>query len=215
MLLDPALFAAYLAAATLLALTPGPDTMFVLASSASGGSRAGIAATLGISTGGLVHAAAATFGISALIAASPEAFDTIRIVGAVYLLAIGIQAFMRLRKAATQGAAALVAASTLGVAYRRGLLTNISNPKVILFYVAFLPQFANPALGHVPFQILLLGFTQMVIGALWLMTLALAAGSAAERLAGNGRMRRWLDGVAGSVYILLALRIFLLERRPV
>jgi threonine/homoserine/homoserine lactone efflux protein len=215
MILDPALFAAYLVAATALALSPGPDTMFVLASSASGGQRAGVAATLGIATGGLVHAALAAVGISALIAASPEAFDALRIAGAFYLAWMAFSAFrafvagLRGHVAAPSGTGENVA----WIAYRRGLATNLLNPKVIVFYIAFLPQFASPALGQVPLQIFLLVAVHNVIGVLWLTGLAIVSGRTAQAMAKNPRVRAWLDGAAGTVYILLALRMLFLERR--
>jgi threonine/homoserine/homoserine lactone efflux protein len=215
MILDPALFAAYLVAATALALSPGPDTMFVLASSASGGSRAGIAATFGIGSGGLVHAALAAVGISALIAASPEAFDALRIAGAFYLAWMALSAF-RAFVAGLRGHAAVspgTGENVSWIAYRRGLATNLLNPKVIVFYIAFLPQFASPALGQVPLQMFLLGVVHIVIGVLWLGGLAIISGRTAQAMAKNPRVRAWLDGAAGTVYILLALRMLFLERR--
>lgn len=213
MILDPALFAAYLVAATALALSPGPDTMFVLASSATGGQRAGLAATFGIGAGGLVHAALAALGVSAIIAASPEAFDFLRIAGALYLAWMALVAF---RAFASGGAAAPLGsgAASASVAFRRGLATNLLNPKVIVFYVAFLPQFASPALGNVPLQIFLLGAVHNAVGVLWLAGLAVISGRTAQAMAGNARVRAWLDGAAGTVYILLALRMLFLERRP-
>ena len=215
MVLDPPLFAAYLVAATALALSPGPDTMFVLASSASGGQRAGVAATFGIATGGLVHAALAALGVSALIAASPEAFDALRIAGAFYLAWMAFTAF-RAFVAELRGRAASppdTGENLSWIAYRRGLATNLLNPKVIVFYIAFLPQFASPALGQVPLQIFLLGAVHNVIGVLWLAGLAVASGRTAQAIARNPRVRAWLDGAAGTVYMLLALRMLFLERR--
>jgi threonine/homoserine/homoserine lactone efflux protein len=214
MLLNPDLLLAYLAVATLLALSPGPDTMFVLASSASAGSRNGIAATLGISSGGVVHASAAALGISALIAASPVAFQVLRFGGALYLAWIGAQALYRvwrgLRDEAGTPRSAPVSAHA---AYRRGFVTNVFNPKVAVFYVAFLPQFADVSLGHVPLQIFLLGCIHNVIGTLWLVGLAVASGRMVQMLARSARARAWLDGTAGAVYLLLAARIVFLERR--
>jgi threonine/homoserine/homoserine lactone efflux protein len=150
MLLDPSLLLAYLAAATALTLSPGPDTMFVLASSASGGTRAGIAATLGIAAGCLAHATMAALGISALIAASPAAFDALRIAGALYLLWIGIDALRAFHEGIRGGRMLSAAAGETASwdAFRRGALTNILNPKVGIFYVAFLPQFTDPSLGQ-------------------------------------------------------------------
>lgn len=214
MILDPAILPAYLAAATALALSPGPDTMFVLASSASGGTKAGVAATLGIGAGGLVHAALAAVGISALIATSPMAFDALRIAGAVYLIWIGVKALRSAFASHDNTPGPAQGEGTAVASFRRGLATNLMNPKVVVFYVAFLPQFASPALGNVPMQIFLLGAIHNAIGVVWLTGLALAAGRAAQAFARNRRIRAWLDGAAGTVYILLAIRMLLLERRP-
>jgi threonine/homoserine/homoserine lactone efflux protein len=216
MILDPTLLSAYLVAATALALAPGPDTMFVLASSTSGGQRAGVAATVGIATGGLVHASLAALGISAVIAASPAAFDALRFGGALYLLWIGINALIAFVRQLRGHALPIASGTGEGAswsAYRRGLLTNLLNPKVVIFYIAFLPQFASPALGHVPLQIFLLGVIQNLIGTLWLVGLAVVSGRTAQMLAKDVRIRAWLDGAAGTVYILLALRMLFLERR--
>jgi threonine/homoserine/homoserine lactone efflux protein len=215
MLLNPDLLLAYLAVATLLALSPGPDTMFVLASSASGGPRNGIAATLGISSGGVIHATAAALGISALIAASPVAFEVLRLAGALYLAWIGALAFYKVWRGLGERIAVTEAApvSAAAAAYRRGFVTNVLNPKVAIFYVAFLPQFADVSLGHVPVQIFLLGCVHNVIGSLWLAGLAMASGHMVQALARSARARTWLDGAAGAVYLLLAARIVFLERR--
>lgn len=214
MLLNPDLLVAYLAVATLLALSPGPDTMFVLASSASGGPRNGVAATLGTSSGSIVHASAAALGISAVIAASPIAFDALRFGGALYLAWIGAQAILRLWHGLGEGdgttAPAAVSATT---SYRRGFVTSVLNPKVAIFYVAFLPQFADVSLGHVPTQIFLLGCVHNAIGTAWLAGLAVASGRMTQTLARSSRVRAWLDGTAGAVYLILAARMIFLERR--
>ncbi|MBI1212778.1 MAG: LysE family translocator [Alphaproteobacteria bacterium] len=212
--LNPDLLVAYLAVATLLAISPGPDTMFVLASSASGGPRNGVAATLGIASGGVVHASAAALGVSALIAASPVAFDVLRIGGALYLAWIGAQALYRVwRGMRDEASMAHLRPVSAVVSYRRGLVTNVFNPKVAIFYVAFLPQFADASLGHVPLQIFLLGCVHNLIGSLWLAGLATASGRAVRALARSTRVRAWLDGTAGVIYLLLAARIVFLERR--
>lgn len=214
MLLNSDLLFAYLAVATLLALSPGPDTMFVLASSTSGGPRYGTAATLGISSGSIVHASAAALGISALIAASPIAFDLLRVGGALYLAWIGAQAIWRWWRGAEApaGAAMKTGSATALTAYRRGFVTNVLNPKVAIFYVAFLPQFADASLGHVPMQIFLLGLIHNLIGTSWLIVLAFLSGWAAQALARNNRWRTWLDGTAGAIYLILAARILVQQR---
>lgn len=214
--IDPNLLLAYLASATALTLSPGPDTMFVLASSASGGARAGLAATLGIAAGCLAHATMAALGISALIAASPAAFEALRIAGALYLLWIGIGALRAAYKGfREEGQRPETAGETASWdAFRRGALTNVLNPKVGIFYVAFLPQFTNASLGSVPLQIVVLATIHILIGILWLGALSIASGRAAETLARNRRVRAWLDGTAGLVYIALAWRMLVLVRRP-
>jgi len=214
MLLNPDLLVAYLAVATLLALTPGPDTLFVLASSTASGPRNGIAATLGISSGSIVHASAAALGISALIAASPLAFEILRFGGALYLAWIGVQALLKLWRGLSESASAAadVAVSTTA-SYRRGFVTNVLNPKVAIFYVAFLPQFADVSLGHVPAQIFLLGCAHNIIGTVWLTGLAVASGRVTQALARSSRARAWLEGTAGAVYLILAARMIFLERR--
>lgn len=214
MLLDPTLLVAYLAAATALALSPGPDTMFVIASSSSGGARTGIAATFGIATGALAHATLAALGVSALIAASPPAFDALRIAGALYLLWIGTQALSNALNGKADLPQRVTGEGLWLAAYRRGLLTNLLNPKVGIFYVAFLPQFANPDLGHVSLQIFLLGAIHNVISVVWLSGVSVAAGRAAEAFARSRCVRAWLDGVAGLIYVGLAIRMLLLERNP-
>lgn len=214
MLLNPDLLLAYLAVATLLTLTPGPDTMFVLASAASGGPRNGVAATLGISAGLFVHASAAALGISALIAASPLAFDVLRFGGAVYLAWIGGRTLHRLWLGRGDGGnIAPILQVSAAASFRRGFVTNVLNPKVAIFYVAFLPQFADPSLGHVPLQIFILGALHNLTGILWLGGLALASGRMAQAFARNARARAWLDGTAGAVYLILAARIIFLEKR--
>lgn len=216
MLLDPVLFASYLVAAVVLALSPGPDTMFVVASSASAGPRVGIASVLGIALGAFTHACLAALGISALIAASPLAFDALRMAGAAYLLWIGLQAFRKVMRPSAQVSTqtAEIGKIDIGAAYRRGLFTNLFNPKVATFYIAFLPQFTNASLGHVPLQIFLLGLTHNVVATIWLLALASVSGRAAEAFARNRRVRSWLEGISGAVYIALAIRMLLLERRP-
>lgn len=215
MLIDIAILPAYLAAATALTLAPGPDTMFVLATSAQGGLRAGVAATLGIASGCLVHAAMAALGISALIAASPAAFDALRLAGAIYLLWIGVVA-LRSFLYGLRGPIEVTASTgegTIWRAYRRGAITNVLNPKVGIFYVAFLPQFANPALGDVSLQILLLASIHIALGVAWLGALSVASGRAAQAFARSSHVRTWLDGAAGAIYLALAWRMFVLERQ--
>lgn len=152
MLFDPLTIAAFLAASLALNLTPGPDLMFISASGVAGGPRVGVAAALGVVSGSLFHTALAAGGVAALIAAHPLAFDALRYAGAAYLIYLAVKAW-RAPPDLDEGKGA----KDMWRAFRRGALTNILNPKVLVFVLAFLPQFADPARGPVWLQILLLG----------------------------------------------------------
>ena len=208
-MLDPHLYLLFLTAAVLLTLAPGPDTMLVLGASLSNGARGGLLASAGIMTGLLVHIALAVVGVSALIAASPLAFDVHRWAGAAYLIWIGVPLLVRAwreRRAAPAPISARV--------YWQGLATNVLNPKVVVFYVAFLPQFVSPELGHTTLQLLVLGLSHWLIGLPYLGTVALASGAVAGWLRRSPGLRRVLDGVSGAVFVGLALRLVLVKRKP-
>lgn len=207
MILDPALTAAYVVLATALAVSPGPDVMFVVANGMQHKAGGAIAAALGIGAGSLAHALAAAVGVSALIAASPTAFRVLQLAGAAYLAWLGVQALWSFFQ---NGAQAKLQKGVLQTSARqvftRGLITNILNPKVIVFYLALLPQFVNVSLGHVGLQMFLLGSIHNVIGTAFLICVGLAAGRASGWLVTTG-VGRWLDAIAGVFFIGLALRL--------
>jgi len=149
---DPITLTTFMAASVALYLTPGADMMFISASGAAGGSRAGIAAALGVSIGSLAHTVLAVIGVAALIAASPLAYDALRYLGAAYLAYLAVTTW---RAGPPDPAAA--GARDVWRAFQRGAVTNILNPKVSVFVLAFLPQFADPAGGPVWLQIAILG----------------------------------------------------------
>jgi threonine/homoserine/homoserine lactone efflux protein len=204
--LDPQLFAAFLVAAAVLIITPGPDMLFVVGQTIAGGARGGWAALFGIVCGALVHVALAVSGVAALIAASPALFDGLRIAGALYLLWLAQGAL----RAAWRGGAALRLARPVRAAFRDGFLTNLTNPKVILFFLAFLPQFVDPARGPAWVQMALLGPLVPVMGLPAYGLLIAGADRAAARLSVASR---WLDGVAGVLFLGLGLRL-LVGGRP-
>lgn len=205
--LDPALTLGFIATATVMVLIPGPDTMFVLANAMSHRVRGGALAALGIGFGAMVHASAAALGLSALIAASEPAFATVRVAGALYLVLIGIQslrAALRRRGPESLAAPPPIAPS---IVLRRAALTSISNVKVIVFYLAMLPQFVDPSRGHVGLQMFLLGSIFALIETAELLGVGLLAGRAAQRLMRSRWFRRALDALAGSVFVGLGLRL--------
>lgn len=150
--MDPWTLATFVGASALLLLTPGADMMFAIASGMSGGARVGIAAAAGIALGALGHCILAAVGLAALVLASPVALDVIRYVGAAYLAYMAYRTWFARTDINPEGAKL-----GLGLAFRRGFLTNILNPKVALFVLAFLPQFTDPAVGPIWHQMLIFG----------------------------------------------------------
>ena len=207
---DPDLFAALLVSALVISLVPGPDMLFVAATGMTRGPRAGVAGALGVSGGVLIHTLAAVVGLSALIHSSATVFEAIRWVGIAYLLWL---AFSSLRTddedLAAQDAAPRASLLAIGA---RGTLTNLLNPKVILFFLAFLPQFVDPGRGSVALQLLVLGLGFAAVGLMVDATVGLASGRAGRRMASSRRVKRILDRLAAVVFVGLAVRM-ITERR--
>ncbi|WBB67681.1 LysE family translocator [Micromonospora sp. WMMD812] len=193
----------YLAAIVVLMVTPGPDMMFVLANATRYGARAGVVAALGVAAGEAVHVTAVVCGLAAAISASPVLFAVIRWAGAAYLIILGVRA---LRSTAEPTAAAAGHDSRASRAFLRGLVTNLLNPKMILFSVAFLPQFVSPASGNVTAQLVLLGALFVAVQ----LTVDIALGAGAGRLAGrlaDGRWSRRINRICAIAFVGLGLRL--------
>ncbi|POF32286.1 LysE family translocator [Roseibium marinum] len=207
MILDPTLTTAYILLATALAIAPGPDVLFVVANGMQHRVKGAIASALGIGAGSVLHALAAALGISAIVAASPTAFEILRYAGAAYLAYLGVQAFKSWWNHSNNldPNQAVVEVSVWNV-FRRGLVTNILNPKVVVFYLALLPQFINVELGNIGLQIFLLGCIHNVIGITFLICIGLAAGKASGWLARTS-FGKWMDGIAGVFFLGLAVRL--------
>jgi threonine/homoserine/homoserine lactone efflux protein len=195
--------------AVLLSLTPGPDNLFVLMQSALWGRAAGIIVVLGLCTGLLAHTAAVAVGLAAVFAASPMAFTILKLAGAAYLAYLAWQAFRAPADAGqTQGATKLAPRSL----YVRGIVMNLTNPKVLLFFLAFLPQFTTPTAGPLAPQIILLGAIFMLATLLVFTTVAFFSGAAGALLQRSPRARRTLNLCAALVFIALALRLLIATR---
>ena len=190
----------FLAATVAICLAPGPDMLFVVASAARGGARSGLDAVRGITTAMTLHVTAAALGLSALFAASATAFNVLRVAGAIYLVWLGICALRGRR-------AALGTSPPRAEAFRRGFLTNVTNPKVIVFFAAFLPQFVVPGAAPVAVQLLELGAVFAAVGLAFDVSIAFAAGALGERIGGNLRATRIFDVVAGLVMIALGIEL--------
>ncbi|HYG87379.1 MAG TPA: LysE family translocator [Azospirillum sp.] len=213
--LDPHLLQLYLVAATVLVLAPGPDSLLVLSRGLTEGRRAGFVATAGITLGNVVQALLAAVGVSALIAASPTLFDILRYAGAAYLAWIGGRALWSVVEARRTGGAELKppAPAPAHHVFVNALLTNLLNPKIILFYLAFVPQFVAPERGMVGVQIFLLGLILGGMGCVYLAGVAALSAGAARVFLTSRFMRTALDGVAGVLFLGFALRLLLTERR--
>ena len=201
----------FLAAALALNLTPGADMTYVIARSATQGRAAGIAASLGISAGSVVHSVLAALGVSALLQHSETAFLVVKYAGAAYLLYLAWKAIR-----AGNGAIAVdrtLARTSLWRVFAEGALTNLLNPKVALFILAFLPQFVDPARGNAAVQILLLGATFNVGGTSVNAIVACSASAAARAIGGSAGFGRWLNRASALVFVGLAVRLALTERR--
>ena len=217
---DTAQLLLFITAGLVLNLTPGPDVMYIVAHAVRGGARAGVAAALGIAAGCLVHVAAAALGVSALLATSATAFALLKWAGAFYLVWVGVQMLRAaLRPDATDNIAAGAIPASAGAGlhaqvpraavWRRGFLTNVLNPKVALFFLAFVPQFIAPGTAQPGLVFLLLGLLFTVNGLLVCVGWALAAAWAARRAGALQRALRWLDGVAGGLFIVFGVRLAL------
>ncbi len=199
---------AFMLASFLLWITPGPDTMYILARSIAQGMRAGVLSALGIGCGVLIHTALAAFGLSALLATSASAFQVVKVAGAGYLIYLGVRALRKTGKPATPE----VDAAHPGRIFRQGVLTNALNPKVAIFFLAFLPQFVDPAAGLGPLPFLLLGGLFVSGGTLWCLLVAAGAARATRAIRRHAGLMTWLERLSGVVYIGLGLN--LLRSRP-
>jgi threonine/homoserine/homoserine lactone efflux protein len=199
----------FLMASVLLALAPGPDNIFVLTQSALYGRASGLFVTLGLCTGLIVHTTAVAFGVAVIFKASALAFTLLKTLGACYLLYLAWLAF----KARPAG---LTAKQGIGLSsgrlYRRGIIMNVTNPKVSIFFLAFLPQFADPSRGSLPFQLVILGGVFIIATILVFGSIALLAGAIGQWFNRSGKAPLIMNRLAGTVFVALALKLALTER---
>ncbi|MEY2542044.1 MAG: hypothetical protein QOI22_1646 [Verrucomicrobiota bacterium] len=198
-------FGLFLVTGILLNLAPGPDTAYIVGRSVAQGRDAGVASALGISVGSIFHTGAAALGLSAILAASAWAFGFVKIVGGAYLVFLGIKMLLERRGEFT--VPANFRRSTAMAAFRQGVLTNILNPKVALFFLAFLPQFIDPASNTKIAAFITLGLTFVITGTTWCLILALFASAFSERLRGNQTVSQWLNRTVGALFVFLGVRL--------
>jgi len=196
----------FIATAVVLVITPGQDTFFILGRSLSGGRRAGIAAALGISAGSVIHTFAAALGLSALLATSPYAFMAVKFAGAAYLLYIGARALLS-RASGLPGEHAGNGGDGRWAAFRSGIVSNLLNPKVALFFLALMPQFIDAASAEKVAAFLVLGLSFVTLGVAWCVVLAIGAAKLRGVFLRRPSMANVLNKIAGAMFIALGLKL--------
>jgi threonine/homoserine/homoserine lactone efflux protein len=200
----------FLSVSILINLSPGPDMLYTAARSLSQGSKAGIYSALGICTGCLFHIAAAVFGLSAIIAESAFWFSVIKYAGAAYLIYLGVRSILNKQPLKTE-------ISTLdfvppGRIFLQGMITNVLNPKVAIFFLSFLPQFIDPASVNLKEQIIFLGLWFSVQGTLILIMVALLTGYFSKLLKHNKTFWKWQDKATGAILVCLGIRMLFIRK---
>jgi threonine/homoserine/homoserine lactone efflux protein len=201
----------FIVAGLLLNVTPGPDTLYVVGRGVQMGWRGGAVAALGISAGCLVHVFAAAVGLSALLAASSAAFTAVKLIGAAYLLYIGVR--MLLARPPAPADTSELPTLSLRQVFWQGALTNALNPKVALFFLAFLPQFVDAASPGKGLAFVALGLVFIFNGTLWNLGMAAFAARAAGRIHRSDGALKWINRVLGGVFVALGIRVAMLEAR--
>jgi threonine/homoserine/homoserine lactone efflux protein len=193
----------------LLNVTPGPDTLYIVGRSSTQGWRAGAVAALGIGAGTLVHICAAALGLSAILAASATAFSVVKIIGAAYLLYVGISLIRSAGIAPPSPGAVVARQISIQSIFVQGFLTNVLNPKVALFFLAFLPQFVAADAAAKPLAFLLLGAIFDFNDTLWNLSIAWSTARLSSRLAPSATVKRWFNRGVGGVFLLIGIRLAL------
>lgn len=209
MMIDTHTMLAFFSTAIILALSPGPDNLFVMAQAVQNGRKAGVFVTFGLATGLVGHTVAVALGLAALVNSSALAFTLLKYIGAAYLIYLAWQAF---RAGGSTAEKRDVPHFSKGELYRRGIVMNLTNPKVSLFFMAFLPQFVDPAGGSVTMQFFLLGGLFILATILVFGAISMLAGGVGERYRNSPGAQSVVNRVAAALFVGLALKLVLTER---
>jgi len=204
----------YVVAALVLALTPGPGIFYVAARTLAGGRAEGLASSFGTGLGGMVHVLAGSLGVSAVVLASAELFTAMKLAGAAYLVWVGIRTFQSARRDGLAGLEGAPAAPPVGArrAFREGVLVEALNPKTAAFFLAFIPQFVDPAAGSVAVQFVLLGFISVLLNTLADVLVAFAAGRIRDGAAARPALIRRLREASGAAMVALGIGLAMAKR---
>jgi threonine/homoserine/homoserine lactone efflux protein len=211
---DSTQFALYFAAALMLAVTPGPGIFYVAARTLAGGRAEGMASSFGTGLGGMAHVLAGSLGVSAIVLASAELFTALKLVGAAYLVWLGLRTLRIARREASAGLDGSGATPSLGPrrAFREGVLVEALNPKTAAFFLAFVPQFVDPAAGHVALQFMALGFVSVALNTLADIVVAFAASGIRQGAAARPSLIRRLREASGAAMVALGIGLALAKR---
>ena len=201
----------FIVAGWLLNVTPGPDMLYIIGRSTAQGLRAGIVAALGVGAGIFVHIAATALGLSAILAASAEAFTLIKLMGAAYLVYVGISLLRTSSKPFDSAAATRLAPASLRSVFMQGFMTNVLNPKVALFFLAFLPQFVESDAANQPLAFFFLGLVFNVNGTLWNLFVAWSAVRMTSGLRRSATALKWFNRCVGGIFVALGARLALIH----
>jgi len=205
-------FEIFLVSGILLNITPGADTMYILGRSISQGKKSGVLSAIGIASGALVHCLFATLGLSLLLAQSAFAFSLIKYLGAAYLVYLGVKTI--LSKPSEEMSLEMRKSDDINYkkVYLSGILTNVLNPKVALFFLAFLPQFIDSGYVNNSLPFIILGLTFVLTGTIWCLILALFSAKLSDRIRNNYKIKTWLDRCTGIVFIILGIKLALSQK---
>lgn len=211
---DSTQLALYVAAAFLLAITPGPGIFYVAARTLAGGRAEGVASSFGTGLGGMVHVLAGSLGVSAIVLASAQLFTVLKLLGAAYLVWIGFRTFQAARRDAASVLTGGPVAPPIGPrpAFREGVLVEALNPKTAVFFLAFIPQFVDPAAGSVAWQFVVLGFVSVALNTLADVLVAFAASGVREGAAARPALVRRLREASGAAMIAIGIGLALAKR---
>jgi threonine/homoserine/homoserine lactone efflux protein len=204
--------ALFVVSGLLLNIMPGPDSLLIMTRSATQGWRAGSAAALGIGTGTFVHIVAAALGLSAILATSAAAFTVVKLAGAAYILYLAVGMLLSKRGEGSAAQLPAIAPLPLRRIYAQGILTNVLNPKVALFFLAFVPQFIDANAPHKALAFLLLGTIFNINGMLWCNGLALFTARASARIKLNPAVTQWLNRATGGLFVWLGVKLALAKQ---
>ncbi|NJL23501.1 MAG: LysE family translocator [Leptolyngbyaceae cyanobacterium SM1_3_5] len=206
---EPASFGLFLVTCAIAVITPGPDTLLVLSNTFGRGRRAGFSTALGVCSGYLVHITAAILGLTAIVLASAVLFTALKLCGAIYLIYLGIRSLQ------SRGGFSNLEQSkgTASGSFVQGFLGNVLNPKAIIFFIAFIPQFIEPQRGNVTLQVIVLGAITIAMCLTWYTGVVLLASQIRTLLTSRPKVVAWLNRITGSLLIALGIRLVVVERR--